>query len=287
MKKRIMLILSITFLVAVLVFSLNLQTIIGMKKSVAAPEPPEETEAFPSERPVPSSLLPTDSAEAPAPTPEPSPAPTPFRNGKIIYLTFDDGPYMYTEELLDILEQYNIKATFFVTDTRPEYEDLIGEEYSRGHSIGVHAYHHVWSEVYANEEAFYEDFQKMQEVVKEQTGAYTDIFRFPGGSSNQRTDHINKMMTHLANDMTEKGYVYFDWDLDSRDAMEAKTSSEVLTNLKSGAQKCKEYSVVLCHDVYEYTVKAMEEFIPWALEEGYQFQPLTADSPNAHHIIKN
>ncbi len=285
MKKRIMLILSMTFLAAVLVFSLNLQTIIGVKKSEAATEPQEEAVVFPSMETVPPSILPTSSAAVPAP--EPTPEPTPFRNGKIIYLTFDDGPYMYTEELLDILDEYNVKATFFVTDTRPEYENLIGEEYSGGHSVGLHAYHHVWSEVYANEEAFYEDFQKMQEVIKEQTGAYTDIFRFPGGSSNERTDHVAHMMTHLAKEMTEKGYVYFDWDLDSRDAMEAKTASEVLANLKSGTESCKEYSVILCHDVYEHTISAMEEFIPWALKEGYQFQPLTADSPNAHHIIKN
>jgi hypothetical protein len=103
---------------------------------------------------------------------------------KTIYLSFDDGPGPYTARLLDVLKEYGVKATFFVTCRYPDYLDMVGRAFREGHSIGVHSASHDYYEIYASEEAFYEDFRACEEMIHAQTGQYTALFRFPGGSSN-------------------------------------------------------------------------------------------------------
>ena len=103
---------------------------------------------------------------------------------RVVYLTFDDGPGPYTAQLLDVLARYGVKATFFVTALNSDYEDMIGRAYNEGHSIAVHTYSHDYRKIYASEEAFFEDFNAMEDVIYRQTGQYTKLCRFPGGSSN-------------------------------------------------------------------------------------------------------
>ena len=222
----------------------------------------------------------------PAAAPSASPAPavsTPEPEAaKTIYLTFDDGPYENTAELLDILDEYGVKATFFVTCTYEDYKDLIGEEFRRGHAVGIHAYRHVYSEVYRDEGSFIEGMEKMQEIIKEQTGEETKLYRFPGGSSNTVSGNL---MPELIDIIAEDSLVYFDWDVDAHDATDAKDKETVLSYLRSGLEESKEYSVVLCHDLYPYTVDAMRVFIPWALENGYIFDKLSTEGPEVHHML--
>ena len=215
--------------------------------------------------------------ETPSPFPTSTPTPTP--EPRVIYITFDDGPYMYTERLLDILDEYDVKATFFVTGNYSDYTYLIGEEYDRGHAIGIHAYNHDLNTVYDD---YLTDFHKMQDLIYDETGEEVKIFRFPGGSSNTiAKDKIPELIQEL----TDDSYIFFDWDVDSCDATTAKTKEEVLTNLQEGVLSSKKYSVCLCHDVYDYTVDAIEEFIPWALGNGFVFDKLTTQSPEVHHYL--
>lgn len=202
-----------------------------------------------------------------------------FDNARVIYLTFDDGPYMYTQRLLDILDEYDVKVTFFVTGNYSDYSYLINEEFNRGHAIGIHAYNHDLNTVYND---YLNDFLQMQELIKQQTGQEVKIFRFPGGSSNTIAD---EKIPQLIEQLSEDSYVFFDWDVDSNDATSAKSKEEVLNNLQQGVLDSKQYSVCLCHDVYDYTVDAIEEFIPWALENGFVFDRLNEQSPEVHHII--
>ena len=102
---------------------------------------------------------------------------------KTIYLTFDDGPGPYTGKLLDILDEYGVKATFFVTNQFPTYQKYIKEAYNRGHSIGIHTYSHDFK-IYSSVESYFNDLNKMSDVIKKQTGIESKIVRFPGGSSN-------------------------------------------------------------------------------------------------------
>ncbi len=208
-------------------------------------------------------------------------------NGKYVYLTFDDGPGKYTEKLLDIFDKYGVKATFFVTSGASGYRDLIGEEYRRGHTVAVHTYSHKYEEIYSSEEAYWKDFNRMNDLIEEQTGQRTNLFRFPGGSSNMISANYNKgIMSRLAIQAAEKGYVYFDWNVSSGDAGGTTSSNDVYNNIINEI-KNRDISIVLCHDVKSYTVDAIEDVIKYCKKNGYTILPLDAGSPTAHHAIGN
>lgn len=205
----------------------------------------------------------------------------------VVYLTFDDGPGPYTEQLLDVLDKYNIDVTFFVTNQYPDYQDLIGDAYSRGHTIAVHTYSHVYSEIYASETAYYADLIRMMMIVEEQTNTFPTIVRFPGGSSNTISRNYRKgIMSSLAESLTSNGFLYCDWNVDSCDASSAKTSEAVATNVISAIEG-RESSIVLQHDIKEYSVEAVEAIICWGITNGYTFLPLTEDTEMHHHDIVN
>ena len=113
------------------------------------------------------------------------------------------------------------------------------------------------------------------------------LLRFPGGSSNTISkDYSKGIMTRLAAAVTERGFTYFDWNVDSNDAGGAKTADEVFNNVIKGV-KNKQNSVVLQHDMKSYSVDAVEKIIVWGLKNGYTFLPLDANSPTCHHGINN
>ena len=207
-------------------------------------------------------------------------------DGKIIYLTFDDGPGPYTAQLLDVLKKYNVKATFFVTCLNSDYENMVGRAWREGHSIGVHSASHNYYQIYASEQAFFDDFNTAEDMIYRQTGQYTNLFRFPGGSSNTVSSFNPGIMSRLAYTMTNMGYRYFDWNVTSGDAGETTRTRTVIANVKEG---CSEHrvSVVLQHDIKDFSVDAVEEIILWALNNGYTFLPLDESSPGMHHGINN
>ena len=206
---------------------------------------------------------------------------------KIVYLTFDDGPCQYTEQLLDKLDKYNIDATFFVTNQFPKYQDYIGDAYFRGHTIGLHTYSHKFSKVYSNEAAYYDDLYSIAEVVESITGAKPVIIRFPGGSSNTISKRYEKgIMTSLSKSVLANGYLYYDWHIDSRDTGGATTAEEVAKNVITGIQE-QDVSIVLQHDTKPYSIEALDEIICWGMLNGYTFLPITEETPMHHHPIRN
>lgn len=204
---------------------------------------------------------------------------------KVIYLTFDDGPSQFTPELLKVLEKYNVKATFFVVGKMSlEYLDEIA---AGGHAIGLHSNTHDYEAIYASDEAFMNDMMLLREKIYERTGIYTNILRFPGGSSNTISKRLCKgIMTRLTKTLTEQGYRIFDWNVDSNDAGGAKTTEEVVENVINGVKK-RPVSVVLQHDIRQFSVDAVEQIIIWGLENGYTFLPLDETSPVCQHTIAN
>lgn len=204
--------------------------------------------------------------------------------GKVIYLTFDDGPSAHTERLLQILDQYNVKATFFLVNTG---KISIAQQISAaGHSVGIHSVSHDYSAIYASEEAFFNDLLQMQRIIKEQTGVETTLMRFPGGSSNMVSSFNPGIMTVLTQAVQDMGFQYFDWNVSSSDAGGAKSAEEVFQNVVNGIGN-RNTAVVLQHDSMGFSVDAVEKIIVWGLANGYTFLPLDPTSPTAHHGVNN
>lgn len=212
---------------------------------------------------------------------------------KTIYLTFDDGPSSYTRQLLDVLKKYNVKATFFVCDKGEAMNKVMKDIVDEGHSIGIHSATHDYDKIYASEEAFFNDLNKMSDIIYNNTGVRTTLMRFPGGSSNMVSDFNPGIMTRLTKMVEAQGYQYFDWNVDSDDAGSSKTSDLVFYNVVHGKNNkwrgCEDgkVSVVLQHDIHKYSVEAVERILQWGKENGYQFLPLDATSPTAHHGVNN
>ncbi|MBQ5607576.1 MAG: polysaccharide deacetylase family protein [Oscillospiraceae bacterium] len=206
-------------------------------------------------------------------------------NGKVIYLTFDDGPSAHTGKLLDILAKYDVKASFFVVNN--SYIHMIERTAREGHTVAIHSYSHRYKDIYVSDNAFLADIEAMQKVIFDLTGQQSMLMRFPGGSSNTVSSAYNRgIMTRLTKKLQEIGYHYFDWNVDSFDAGGARTAEEVFHHVISGIGQLKN-SVVLQHDIKPYSVDAVERIIVWGLCNGYTFKPLSYDSPGCHHIVHN
>ncbi|MBQ8925403.1 MAG: polysaccharide deacetylase [Clostridia bacterium] len=208
-------------------------------------------------------------------------------NGKAVYLTFDDGPGQYTGQLLGILDHHKVKATFFVTGFFKNYLDCLEREAKAGHTIGVHTYTHDYAKVYNSEKDYWQDFEQMENLIQQHTGKRAIIFRFPGGSGNTISKKYSEgIMTKLVKEADEKGYIYYDWNVLSGDAGETKDSDKIYKNIVKGCAK-HTHSVVLCHDIHEYTVNAMDKTIAKLLKQGYVLLPLDESTPTCHQNVNN
>lgn len=212
--------------------------------------------------------------------------PTIYPGEKTVYLTFDDGPGPYTKKLLDVLNKYGAKATFFVTNNNPNYNYLFKEMVNSGHAIAIHTASHNYRKIYASEEAFFNDVYKMQDIIEQQTGVKTYLLRFPGGSSNTVSSFNRGIMSRLSKQVGEKGFRYFDWNVTSGDAGETTSTSQVAKNVINGMAS-HSVSVVLQHDIKNFSVNAVEQILKWGTENGYTFKACSMTSPTAHHGINN
>ena len=204
-----------------------------------------------------------------------------------IYLTFDDGPSEYTSKLLDVLDKYGVKASFFVTGGGDDA--LIKREYESGHTVGLHTMTHNYSYIYANLDNYWSDLGAVQDRVKRITGEPASIMRFPGGSSNLISavyDDGSRIMSTLAREVEQRGYKYFDWNIDSNDAGGAGSADEVYSNVVNGLRNGGEF-VILQHDVKAFSVDAVERIIQYGLQNGFVFSRLKPNSFNAHHAVNN
>ena len=178
-----------------------------------------------------------------------------------VYLTFDDGPSIYTEEILDILDEYGVKATFFVTgeeaESHPERYQKIVE---RGQTLGMHSYSHKYSEIYESEENFSKDLKKLQNFLYDTTGVKPWLYRFPGGSSNT----VSAIpMKYFCNYLDSEKITYFDWNISSKDASNPMLpEKEIVSNCVDDLKKYNN-AVILMHDSSEKktTVEALPKVI--------------------------
>jgi peptidoglycan/xylan/chitin deacetylase (PgdA/CDA1 family) len=208
------------------------------------------------------------------------------RSSTTLYLTFDDGPSYLTNDFLDLLKEFNIKATFFVNN-RASYASLVKRAYAEGHTIAMHSATHNYRGIYASEEAFYKDLYQNQAWIKSLTGETSNLYRFPGGSSNTVSSFNPGIMGTLTKSIRTKGIQYFDWNASIGDGSR-HTAAFYVSTFKRQIGTRSSY-VVLMHDGagHSQTLLALRDILTYATNLGYTFKPLSYDSPPAHHGVRN
>lgn len=175
-------------------------------------------------------------------------------NGKMIALTYDDGPSnTVTNRILDVLEKYDAKATFFVLGSRigSNYQPMV-RAYNMGCEIANHSYSHIDFPSYSDATVLAE-IDDTNELVRQYTGAYPKLLRTPGGSYNTRICNLIDLPIIL-------------WSIDTRD-WEHRTASTTVSTIKS---EVYDGAIILMHDIYDATASASESIIPWLVSQGYQ-----------------
>lgn len=162
-----------------------------------------------------------------------------------VYLTFDGSPCNNTNDVLDVLKTYGVKATFFVVgDDSDEMKEVYKRIADEGHTLGMHSFSNKYSTIYASTEAFENDFNKLSDYLEDVTGTKSLYYRFPGGSSNEIS---NVDMAEFVRVLNKKNIAYFDWNVSAGDTASDYTVSDIVENVTSGVARYKT-SVVLLHD---------------------------------------
>lgn len=206
---------------------------------------------------------------------------------KVVYLTFDDGPSHYTPQVLDILDRYHCKATFFITGMNSAYRKYISIAHDKGHTIGLHTYSHSYSKVYASVDAYFKDLEKVGQLAKDYIGFVPKYIRFPGGSSNAVSKKYTKgIMSKLTKMVEEKGYIYYDWNAENGDGYAKMSQSEMYKRATSSSAK---KIMILMHDANgkQNTVDTLPKIIEYYQKKGYTFKAIDDSSIVPHQHVNN
>lgn len=208
-----------------------------------------------------------------------------YGNG-VIYLTFDDGPSYLTNEILDILDREGIKATFFVCGANESTK----RAYNSGHTIGLHSNTHNYSYIYTSSDNYFNDLNNISDKVFNVINIRSNIIRFPGGSSNTISRKYNRgIMSYLTAQVVNRGYNYFDWNVDSNDAgSDINNSSNIYYNVINNVSHNRA-NVVLMHDSANHraTVNALSDIIRYGKNNGYTFKAIDDNTPIIRHRVNN
>lgn len=194
-----------------------------------------------------------------------------------VYLTFDCTPSSNTLEILDKLDDYGIKATFFINgdSTDPDAQEIMREIVNQGHTIGLRSYSNSYDAIYHSVEDYLTDFNEIYNLVYETTGVRAEIFSFPGGSVNSYNDSIYQ---ELIAEMLRRNFVFFDWNF-AGDSTGSRTPSaeEISANVINGMAD-KDRAIIKFRDAFgrEAVAGAIPAIVDKLQSLGYSFQPLTA-----------
>ncbi|MDF2801200.1 MAG: hypothetical protein K0S61_1103 [Anaerocolumna sp.] len=198
-------------------------------------------------------------------------------SNKKVYLTFDDGPSSFTDEILDILGEYNVKATFFVIGkTDKESKRLYQRIVNEGHTLGMHSFSHDYQKIYKSLEDFEKDFTKLRNLLYDTTGYFPTIYRFPGGSGNDVSGEDVSVFIEYLN---KESVVYYDWNVINGDATgKPLTAKESYDNILNGV-KLHNRSIVLMHDTNkkESTVHSLKNILKTLTDNNAKLLPLNDD----------
>ena len=214
---------------------------------------------------------------------------TPSNGKSIAYLTFDDGPSSITHSVLDILKKYNVKATFFVINSGNYNKETLQREVNEGHTIGLHAYDHNYAIAYKDDNSYLDGIDKLRAKVKADTGFDSHYIRFPGGSSNTISKRYSKgIMSRITKTAKQRGYKYYDWNVDDDDAGRARTADDCYNNVIKELRPNRS-NIVLMHDfgTNKKILEALPRIIEYCQKNGYKMLPIDDNTPEIHHGISN
>jgi len=195
-------------------------------------------------------------------------------NRKVAYLTFDDGPSKNTKKVLQVLEEKDAVATFFLVGNKitEETEEIVKETVESGNAVGVHTYSHEKDELYVNEECFWVDFQKASDSIGEVTEETPTLHRFPWGSNN---GYVSSYVDKLLEELKREGVRSFDWNVSGEDSVGEVTEHSIMKNIKKDLNRYED-PIILLHDsaTADVTTQVLGEVIDYVREQGYEFATL-------------
>ena len=196
----------------------------------------------------------------------------------IAHLTFDDGPSNITIKLLNTLDEFNVKATFFVT-YKEGYDDVYREIVNRGHVLANHTYSHDYKKIYSSADAFINDVLALDKKLEEITQKPSPkIVRFPGGSNNSYS--TPKVIKEITARLSDLGYTFFDWNVDSTDALtRTQDKNKIVNGVVNGVANVNTANILMHNTNFKgTTIDALPEIITNLKSKGYVFKTLTHDS---------
>jgi peptidoglycan/xylan/chitin deacetylase (PgdA/CDA1 family) len=207
-----------------------------------------------------------------------------------IYLTFDDGPStVSTQRILEILDDYGIKATFFVLGYQAEYyPDIVRLVDSRGHVIANHSYSHDYTTIYRSADAFMTDISRCESVLTEILGRQpARILRFPAGSAATQLENNPTIRNTIKNSLADGGWRYFDWNASMGDSwaggspQPGELGTALISYIDGIIAQGYTDIVVLAHDTNSrpWTPADLPMVIEYCQARGYVFKTLSIDSP--------
>ncbi len=196
-------------------------------------------------------------------------------NEKIAYITFDDGPSQnITPQILSILEQYNIKATFFVLGCNvARYPNLVKQEYETGHYIANHGYSHSYDAIYSSPQMVLDEYTKTEQLIRTVIGQEeycSHLFRFPGGSGGKKYRDVKAQAKQL---LADNGILYIDWNSLTNDSVGKPTEESIMNSLITTVGT-KNSVVILMHDAAskQLTANMLPQILNYLIEQGYTFK---------------
>jgi peptidoglycan/xylan/chitin deacetylase (PgdA/CDA1 family) len=240
------------------------------REYITPPTPP------PAPLPSPGAALP---ATPPAVSPTPTPTPTPTR---VAYLTFDDGPKGdgSTERILDTLDEYGVRATFFLLGTNIHLnEDAVRRIAGAGHAVGLHSYTHKKEVFYASPQSMLDELTRTNDALYEAATIRTRLVRTPYGSKPFLTPE-------LCEAMSDNGYRFWDWNVDPQDSIGKPTKEGIYTSAVSqleNLQREQKPAVILLHDKHT-TADTLPALLSYMTAQGYTFRVITESEPPTNFL---
>lgn len=193
---------------------------------------------------------------------------------KVVYLTFDDGPFIMSDSYLDVLKKHGVKATFFVIGRADEASRArLKRMADEGHTVAPHSYTHKYNKIYASVAEYLHDFKHINDLIESATGQKPDIFRFPGGSANTYNRHTR---TEIIDEMHRRGYTHYDWSISSEDTGKNANAKSTKENIMGNIEHTP-HKIILLHEGKLDTLVALEDIIVDLKRRGYRFERLTND----------